>query len=70
MMRTGLTVLVALFLVIPAYGKSKRDVYPLSCDVLWTAVKTTLENPKDYGILWENDLNLRASFIVVGNLVK
>jgi len=69
MMRMVFAVLLALFLVIPANAKSNRDVYPVSCDVLWTAVKNTLGNPRDYGILSVNDLQFRASFVVVGNLV-
>jgi len=69
-MRTSLVVLIAVLLVIPASAKSRRDVYPLSCDVLWTAVKNTLNHPRDYGILSVNDLSLRASFLVVGNLVQ
>ena len=71
-MRTALIVLIVLlafFLVIPANAKSNRDVYPVSCDVLWTAIKNTLENPRDYGVLSVNDLQFRASFVVVGNLV-
>jgi hypothetical protein len=54
----------------PANAKSNRDVYPMSCDALWRAVKAALENPRDYGILSLNDLKLRASFVVVGNLVQ
>jgi len=69
-MRNYLKVLIALFFVIPANAESKRDVYPLSCDALWTAIKATLDNPRDYGILSVNDLNLHASFIVVGSLVQ
>ena len=70
MMRTLLTILIASFLVLPASAKSKRDVYPMACDVLWTAVKNALDSPRDYGVLSENDLSLQASFVVVGNLVK
>jgi len=70
MMPRVFSVLLALFVAVPAYAKSKRDVYPMPCDVLWSAVKNTLENPKDYGLLAVNDLTLRASFMVVGNLVR
>jgi hypothetical protein len=42
----------------------------MPCESLWAAVRNTLENRKDYGVLTENDLSLRASFIVVGNLVQ
>lgn len=69
-MRRIFAVLLALLVVVPAYAKPKRDVFPMPCDVLWSAVKNTLENPKDYGLLAVNDLTLRASFMVVGNLVR
>lgn len=70
MIRRVFVVLLALFVVTRANAKSKRDVYPMSCDVLWSAVKETLQNPRDYGVLWVNDLNQSASFVVVGNLVR
>lgn len=69
-MRKSLAVLLALIVAVPAFAKSKRDVFPIPCDVLWSAVKNTLENPKDYGLLAVNDLTLKASFMVVGNLVR
>ncbi|WP_109486719.1 hypothetical protein [Occallatibacter savannae] len=42
----------------------------MPCDVLWTAVKNTLNTPDNYGVLAVNDLALHASFNVIGNLVK
>lgn len=69
-LRTFFAIFLALIVAVPASAKSNRDVYPISCDLLWTAVKHTLENPGDYGILSVNDLTLRASFMVVGNLVR
>jgi hypothetical protein len=69
-MRKSLAVLLALIVAAPAYAKSKPDVFPVPCNVLWSAVKNTLENPKDYGLLAVNDLTMRASFMVVGNLVR
>jgi hypothetical protein len=64
------TALAALFLLscLPAYAKSAED-YPASCDVVWAAVKDTLySNPRDYGIQSMNNVEWRASFIVLGNL--
>ncbi len=63
--------LAALFLLIsslPAYSRP-RDVYPVSCDTLWAAVKDTLYgNPRDYGIQSMNNVEWRGSFIVIGKL--
>lgn len=70
MMHRILSVLLASFVSVPAFARSKRDVFPMPCDVLWSAVKNTLQNPKDYGLLAVNDLTMRASFMVVGNLVR
>ena len=67
-MRIFLVTLLALAITVPAHAKSKHDVYPMSCDDLWTAVKATLKNPNDYAILGLNDLSLKAWFIVVGDL--
>jgi hypothetical protein len=51
----------------PAFAKS-GDVYPVSCGDLWAAVHDTLDDPRNYAILSMNDVEQKASFIVVGNL--
>jgi hypothetical protein len=68
MIRKLLVVLLVLLPSIPALAKSDRDYYPISCDVLWTAVKSTLNNPADYNVLVSDDLSHRAAFVVVGDL--
>jgi hypothetical protein len=62
-------ILSVFFLVVvaPAVAKS-ADAYPVSCNDLWAAVTDTLSNPHNYGILSKNDLDLKASFTVIGNL--
>jgi hypothetical protein len=57
-----------LAVAAPALAKP-RDVYPVSCDDLWMAVKVTLENPSNYGIMLMNDGAQKTSFIVIGDLV-
>jgi hypothetical protein len=64
--------IASLFLLVaslPALAKP-ADVYPVSCNQLWTAVKDTLDTPHNYSILSENDLSQRAAFVVVGKLVQ
>jgi hypothetical protein len=65
--------LVSIFLLVvgcvPALAKS-HYVYPVSCDVLWTAVQDTLSNPKNYGVMTLDGAAQRASFVVVGNLTS
>lgn len=68
MIRKTLAILLLLLPAVPALAKSDPDFYPLSCDVLWTAVKSTLNNPNDYGVIAIDDLTQRASFVVVGDL--
>lgn len=68
MIRKFLVVLLVLLPAVPALAKSDPDYYPMSCDVLWTAVKSTLNNPADYNVIMSDDLNFRVSFVVVGNL--
>jgi hypothetical protein len=61
--------LIASFLVlvfaVPALAKP-IDVYPVSCNDLWAAVKDTLGNQSNYGIVSTDDYRQRASFVVVG----
>ena len=61
------TSFLALVVAVPALAKPS-DVYPVPCNDLWSAVKDTLNNPGNYGVLSMNDLALKASFTVVGNL--
>lgn len=67
MSRALFVVLVVFLLPIPASAKP-HNVFPVSCDVLWTAVKDTLNNPNDYRVLSMSDSEMKASFIVVGEL--
>jgi len=67
MYKTLVAVFVLFFSVVPAFAKP-HDVYPVSCDVLWSAVKDTLENPKDYSVLGMSDSQEKAAFAVVGEL--
>jgi hypothetical protein len=66
-----LKLLISLFLMVvfaaPVLAKP-TDVYPVSCDNLWAAVKDTLGNQNNYGIISMDDEDLRASFVVVGAL--
>ena len=56
-----------LVVAAPTLAKS-RDVYPVSCEDLWAAVKHTLESPRDYGVVSMSDVEQKASFTIIGNL--
>jgi hypothetical protein len=57
-----------LIVAASALGKP-ADVYQVSCDDLWAAVKDTLNSPGNYGISSINDAEKKASFVVIGDLV-
>jgi len=72
MIRTVAAALLVLIVAVPAFAKSKeihavKGVYPVSCDDLWAAVKDTIHNHNNYGLSSVNDLDLSASFVVVGD---
>ena len=62
-----ITSFLMLVFVAPALAKS-RDVYPVSCADLWAAVKDSLHNPHDYGILSMNEAEQKVSFTIIGSL--
>lgn len=73
MTRTLAALFLILLLAIPSFAKTKemhavKGVYPVSCDDLWSAVKETLHDHDNYGLGGVNDLDLRASFVVIGDL--
>ncbi len=67
MLKSLITSFLMLIIAAPSLAKS-RDVYPVSCDDLWTAVKASLASPRDYGILSMNEVEQKASFTIIGSL--
>jgi hypothetical protein len=67
-MKAFVAVLFVLIFSIPASAKT-REVYPVSCKDLWTAVTDTVGDHRNYGIMFSDDDRQRASFVVVGTLV-
>jgi hypothetical protein len=65
--------LIVSFLVLlfaaPAIAKSP-ELYPVSCDDLWAAVKDTLSDSSNYFLMSASDSRQRATFVVVGDLVQ
>jgi hypothetical protein len=50
---------------IPVFAKPS-DVYPASCNDLWAAVRETLQDPRNYGILSIDDTEQTVMFNVTG----
>ena len=67
MLKFFVTPYLMLVFSIQALAKT-IDVYPVSCNDLWAAVGETLGNSANYGIISMDDVEQRASFVVVGSL--
>jgi hypothetical protein len=62
---------VALLLfpfALPTFAKTHKEVYQVSCSVLWPAVKDALRNSGKYGILGIDNAEMTASFVIGGTL--
>ncbi len=57
-----------LIAAVPSFSKTHKDVYSVSCGVLWPAVKDTLRNSGKYGILGIDNAEMTASFVIGGTL--
>jgi hypothetical protein len=62
MMRTKLVVLMSLALALPAFGKTYKNSYTMSCNDLWGAVKDTLGNQDNYAQVKIDDEHLKADY--------
>lgn len=67
MKRFFLAVLL-LALAVPAFGKTHKDMYDVSCTTLWPAVKDTLRNSGKYGIIGIDNSEMTASYNIGGAL--
>jgi hypothetical protein len=59
---------VSLFVAGPLFAKTHKEMYSVSCGVLWPAVKDTLRNSGKYGILGIDNAEMTASFVIGGTL--
>ena len=66
MTRTKLVVVafLSLVLALPAFGKTYKSTYPVSCSDVWGAVQDTLANPENYTIVDSDDTKMTASYEV------
>jgi hypothetical protein len=67
MLKFFITSFLILTFAVPALAKP-IDVYSVSCNELWIAVKDTLGNQNDYVVIAENEGGHMALFILVGAL--
>jgi hypothetical protein len=65
MLKLVLPLFLVLIFAAPAPAKPV-DVYPVSCNDLWAALKDTLGDEGNYAVISEDDVAQRAWFVVVG----
>ena len=51
-----------------AFAKTHRDTYPVSCNVLWPAVKDAVRNSGQYGIIAIDNAEMAISYNIGGGL--
>ncbi len=68
MRRFVVVVLMLLTVAGPAFAKTHKENYSVSCTVLWAAVKDTLRNSGKYGIIGIDSTEMTASFNIGGTL--
>jgi hypothetical protein len=67
MKRTVLLILLLSF-AVPTCASTHKDVYNVSCNELWRALKDTLKNSGKYGIIGIDNAEMTASYNIGGNL--
>ena len=60
----ALVVLISMVLAAPAYAKTYKSTYPLSCTELWAGVKDTLSDPQHYSVQNNDDAQMHAEYNV------
>ena len=68
MKRFAMAALMLLIVAGPSFAKTHKEMYSVSCGVLWPAVKDTLRNSGKYGILGIENTEMTASFVIGGTL--
>ncbi len=62
MRRIAVAALMFLLFAGSSFAKVHKDVYPISCNTLWPAVKDTLRNSGKYGILGMDSAEMTATY--------
>lgn len=67
-MKKMVLVILLLTLAAPAFASTHKDMFNVSCDELWRALKDTLRNSGKYGIIAIDNAEMTASYNMGGNL--
>ncbi len=68
MKKIALVAVLLSLVSIPSFGKTHKEMYSVSCSVLWPAVKDAIRNSGKYGILGIDNTEMTASFVIGGTL--
>jgi hypothetical protein len=68
-MKFAIVAVWSLSLALPALCNTHKDTYPVPCSELWAAVKDTLRNSGNYGIVSTDEAGMTASY-TVGNTLR
>jgi hypothetical protein len=64
MRRIAAVVFLIVIAVVPLCAKTYSEIYPMSCSALWPAVKETVRNSGDYGVVFIDGAEMIASFSI------
>lgn len=67
-MRRIIGVTLFFLFAIPAFAKTHKELFEVSCSELWPAVKDTLRNSGKYGIIGIDNGEMTASYNIGGFL--
>lgn len=65
-MKRLVAVVLLLSVAAPALAKTHKDIFNVSCKVLWPAIKDTLRNSGKYGIIGIDNSEMTASYNIGG----
>ena len=68
-MKRIVPLVLLLTFAVPTFASTHKDVFNVSCNELWRAVKDTLRNSGKYGIIGIDDSEMTASYNMGGNLM-
>lgn len=68
MKRIARVALMLMFCAGPLFARTQTESYSISCSTLWHAVKDTVRNSGEYGVVFMDSTEMVASFsISMGN---
>jgi hypothetical protein len=60
--RVFIVTVVMGFGILPAFGKTYKNTWPMACGDLWPAVKATLSQADNYAQVQVDDANMKADY--------